>query len=53
MYLTEHTSIGRGRQREREKQAPCLAGPWDHDLGRRQPLNQLRHPGAPRVTKLY
>ena len=46
----------RQRQRQREKQAPCRArspmwdsipGRWDHDLSRRQLLNQLSHPGVP------
>ena len=24
-----------------------ITGPWDHDLSRRQTLNQLNHPGTP------
>ena len=44
---------GWGRQRQREKQAPCgaespiwdsIPGPQDHDLSRRQMLNHLSHP---------
>ena len=40
------------QQREKEKQTPhwaksLIPGPWDHDLSRRQLLNQLSHPGAP------
>jgi len=44
----ESTSRGSGRQREREKQdlrragSPTwgsIPGPWDHDLSRRQTLN--------------
>ncbi|XP_059042435.1 thyroid transcription factor 1-associated protein 26 isoform X2 [Mustela nigripes] len=47
-----------GRQSQREKQAPCEArspmwdsipGRWDHDLSRRQLLNQLSHPGIPGI----
>jgi len=43
---------------EREKQASCRAGspmwdlipgPWDHDLSRRQTLDPLSHPGAPKA----
>ena len=46
---------GAGEQRE-EKQAPhwagsrmwgSIPGPQDHDLSRRQMLNQLHHPGIP------
>lgn len=39
-YLRESVSkrVGKG-QREREKQASCLAGPWDHDLSWRQTLH--------------
>jgi len=46
---------------QREKQTPCRAGSpmrdsiqglQDHDLSRRQSLNQLSHPGAPRLTFL-
>ena len=51
-------STGRqsGRQRQREKQAPrrarsqmwdSIPGRWDHDLSRRQLLNQLSHSGVP------
>ena len=51
---TKRTSRGRGKQGE--KQAPCLArspiwnstpGLWDHDLNQRQMLHQLRQPGTP------
>ena len=37
-------------QREREKQAPHQARPWNHDLSQRQMLNQRNHPGAPHRT---
>uniref|UniRef100_M3XUY2 Uncharacterized protein n=1 Tax=Mustela putorius furo TaxID=9669 RepID=M3XUY2_MUSPF len=45
------------KQGKGEKQAPhqakslmrdSILGPQDHDLSRRQPLNQLSHPGVPR-----
>ena len=55
IYWTESTSKGSGRQKEREKQAShragspiqnSIPGPWDQDLGWKQMLNQLSHPGA-------
>ena len=45
-----------GRNREKEKQIPCLIlglggcsipGPQDYDLSQRQMLNQLSHPSVP------
>ena len=55
-----HKSTNRGsnRQREREKQTPLWAGspmscsipgPWDHDLSRRQTLNQMNNPNIPHL----
>ena len=53
----ESISKRRGRQREREKQVPHWArsptpGPWNHDLSRRQMLNQLSHP-APQLQDFW
>ena len=58
IYLLERERESEHRQTEwqREKQAPCgarspmwdsISGRWDHDLSRRQLLNQLSHPGVP------
>ena len=58
--MREHKWAG-GGHREMEKQAPhwagsttqgSIPGPWDQDLSRRQTLNQVNHPGAPRVCLL-
>ena len=53
-----HTSRGRGRSRLPMEQGGSLTwssipGPWDHDLSRRQTLNQLNHPGAPQSKCLF
>jgi len=33
----------------RSRMRDLIPGPWDHDLSRRQTLNQLSHPGAPHI----
>ena len=55
MYLRERERMGWRRSRGRSRHptewgAQCRArfpGLWDHDLSRRQTLNQLSHPGTP------
>lgn len=59
MYLfdRERETKQRKQQAEREAGSPLsrepnmvsISEPWDHDLSRRQMLNQLRHPGTPKV----
>ena len=58
IYLRERDKAETGGKRQREKQTPqwagslmrSIPGPWDHDLSRRQMLNQLSHPGASRAS---
>ena len=41
---------GKGRSRVPAEQSPLpgsIPGSWDHGLSKRQPLNQLSHPGTP------
>ena len=54
----EKTPVGGRAEKEWEKQTPGWAGGpmqgsilglWDHDLSRRETLNQLSHPGVPTV----
>lgn len=57
IWRTEITSRQGGRQEREEEAGSCWAdsfmqgsipGVWDHDLSRRQRLNLLSHPGAPK-----
>jgi len=38
-----------GSPLSREPDAASIPGSWDHDLSRRQLLNRLSYPGAPKL----
>ncbi|XP_073748506.1 tryptophan 2,3-dioxygenase isoform X2 [Callorhinus ursinus] len=52
LYSKESTSRGNSRGRGRSRPPAEPGRPQDHDPSRRQPLNQLSHPGAPSLSFL-